>query len=215
MCPLVGTFPRDSLNWFHSPASLPSIPLVDLNPCLLRIHVPNFNGKQTTLGCVLGMLAWAIHRLSSLFFLTSFPLPPLLLNQFGGDLFTRLESQRLGSGGVIVAPSGVILWESPRSLRVGIFFSDFFFSDWPWRGGPWCYYLKYSKLITFKFITYTGYLRDTMLGLPTDYQRFVYYYKIRLQITREEQIKSVWYFFLISHHCVQEVKREGHLPRRV
>ena len=91
-------FPEISSTGSTALPSSPSVRLVDLNPCLFHVHVPNFNGKQTTLGYVLWMLAWAILRVSSVFFLTSFPLPPTSFKPVGRDLFTRLESQSPGPG---------------------------------------------------------------------------------------------------------------------
>ena len=72
----------------------------------------------------------------------------------------------LAWGDADVVPSGGILWElhiSPHNLR----------SVWEVLAGLQGFsvtsQILYSKLITFKFIIYTGYLRDSMLEISTDY----------------------------------------------
>lgn len=131
-------------------------------------------------GCLLGQYL----ELVPYFSWPPFPSPQLLSNQLEETCLPGWRARVLAPGCGIVAPSGVILWESPPSLSVGIIF------PLACKGRASVLYLKYSKLIICKSITYTGYLRDTMLEVSIYYQMFVYYYEIRLQMTRKEQLSS-------------------------
>lgn len=191
VCPLVGALLEDVLSWVHSPSSLTPIPLVDLNPCLFHICMPNFNRKQTALGYVFWMLG-------SVFFLTSFPLRHFVWTGTWEACLLGWRMRCLAGVGADIVPSGGILWElqiSPYDLRgvwevlAGL------------QGFSVTFQILYSKLITLKFIIYTGYLRDNMLGVLITW--FVYHYKIWPQVTRNRLPAASVLFHHLPSMCMR------------
>lgn len=147
-------------------------PLVDLNPCLFHIRMPNFNRETNS--------PWVCFWiLGSVFSWPPFPSLTSFKTICPETSFTGLESERLGWGW---CGCSALWWNfcrnckiSPHNLR----------SVWEVLAGLQGFsvtsQILYSKLITFKFIIYTGYLRDNMFGISTDY--LVYHYKIWSQVT--------------------------------
>lgn len=159
MCPLA-LFPKISSTGSTALPPSPPIPLVDLNPCLLHIHMPDFSRKQTVHRYVFWMLGQYLGWFCTFPDLLS-P-PPSSFKPFLERLVYRVGELKAWLGW---CERSALWWSFVRNSSPRAEEGKFFFSTGlQRRGGGSLLHRKYSKLRIRKLITYTRYLRDVMLG---------------------------------------------------